>query len=268
MHVDHCCLKNVPLTSNLDAYISVPRMKTYLAETFEDLGLARDLYLWNRDLSAAFLADIAILEVSMRNAMHTALVNEWGAQWYQDGPALDQRSSDQLSKAWDRIPRTQRENLTTNRAVAGRLVANCMFGFWTNLLDQGGPTGLKPPRDEANYEQTWQRALRKAFKGARSEAKAAPGGKFDRQWVHAQVKEVNDLRNRVAHHESLVKGFPLIGQSERRTAAEGHEACLRVARMLDRNLAAWLANNSQVPRLLSARPSVENRHPDSPCARE
>ena len=146
MHADQCCLPNVPLTSDLDQYISAPRMRTYLSETFDDVDLARQLYLWNRDLSAAFLADIAILEVAMRNAMHAALESQWGQRWYQEGPMLDQRTSDQLSKAWDRIPKSQRDNPTTNRAVAGRLVANCMFGFWTNLLDQGGPSAAPSRR--------------------------------------------------------------------------------------------------------------------------
>lgn len=232
MHSDACCDKSAALPPELDAYISAPRLKTYLDAAANDLVVARALYVWNRDLSAAFIADIAIVEIAMRNAMAATLAARWGDRWYADGPVLDARSAKQLEQAWERIPGAQRENLRTNRAVTGRLVANCMFGFWANLLDQGGTTGLPAPRDQADYEVLWEESLRKAFKGGRAEAHSMGSG-FERHWVHTQVKEVNDLRNRVAHHESLVNGYPLTGQGGiRRTAAEGHEACLRLARMI------------------------------------
>jgi hypothetical protein len=228
MHSEQCCVRGVALTADLDAYISAPRLKTYLDAAANDLVLARALYVWNRDLSAAFIGDIAIVEIAMRNAMSAALSQRWGDRWYADGPLLDARSAKQLEEAWDRIPKAQRQNLRANRAVAGRLVANCMFGFWVNLLDKGGSTGLPAPRDVADHDVLWEEALKKAFKGARAEAHAVGAG-LERLWVHNQVKVVNDLRNRVAHHESLVNGYPLTGQGGvRRTAAEGHEACLRL----------------------------------------
>lgn len=49
--------------------------------------------MWNRDLSVAFLGDIAILEVAMRNAMHDAATAAWGAMWFADQQVrLDDRS--------------------------------------------------------------------------------------------------------------------------------------------------------------------------------
>ncbi|MFC9556036.1 hypothetical protein ACFTWF_35030 [Rhodococcus sp. NPDC056960] len=201
----------------------------------------------------AILADIAILEVALRNAMHGALDWQWGPFWYQTAPSqtFDQRSRDSITSAWNKIPKGRRSHVN-DPALPGRLVANCMFGFWANLLDEGGPI-TKGGRKKADYDALWL-VLRRAFKGGRAEAKTS-GAKYRRVWVHSVVKEVNDLRNRVAHHEPVINGYPLSGQNRRRAVRQGHEACLKLARMLDSNLAAWIAANSTVPAILSNRPT-------------
>lgn len=95
-------------------------MGTYLAAAAGDPGRARDLYLRDRDLSVAFLGDLAILEVALRSAMSLRLEAKWGIEWYAN-PAMpmDDRSMHVLSTAWKRIqgPKTP-----------GKLVAQCMFG--------------------------------------------------------------------------------------------------------------------------------------------
>lgn len=47
----------------LDKAITPIRMSTYMAEAGHDSVLARRLYVWDRDVSAALLADIAILKL-------------------------------------------------------------------------------------------------------------------------------------------------------------------------------------------------------------
>lgn len=254
MHSAHCCVGNTPpLDPALDSALSPGRMGTFLAAARGDSGLARELYIWNRDLSMAILADIAILEIAMRNAMDEAMVRRWGSCWYESpGPTFDKRTLGQLSTAWSRIPKGRRSR-RNDPALPGRLVANCMFGFWTNLLDEGGPIGSGPRDEKADYDDLWL-VLRRGFKGGRAEAKAS-GEKYRREWVHSVVKVVNDLRNRAAHHEPLINGFPLSGQQRRLTAQQGHDTCLKLARMLDSNLEAWIAASSTVPSLLSARPT-------------
>lgn len=48
-------------------------MSTYLSGASGDPGPARELDLWDRSISVAFLADLTILEVAMRNAMSAQL---------------------------------------------------------------------------------------------------------------------------------------------------------------------------------------------------
>lgn len=71
--------------------ISQDRLATYLAQT-GDLPRAVDLYIWDRDISMAILADIAVIEVALRNALHDVFTIYCGrADWYEQ-LELDERS--------------------------------------------------------------------------------------------------------------------------------------------------------------------------------
>ena len=263
--------------ADLQRSISDARFQTFLDAAADDAKLARDLYVWNRDVSVGLLADIAVIEVALRNAMHDAAKNAWHSHWYADPEVpLDDRSSSQLAGAWGLL-HTSIKNRAEDADVPGRIIAQCTFGFWTNLLDAGGYVGRPPRRHEADYDYLWKRAFKKAFPGGRIEAKRqrdaqiaalAPGPSrqqevlrlrqevaFTRVWVHRICKNVNELRNRVAHHEPIVNGFPLKGQHQRMTTQEGFDEILALARMIDMPLATWINSNSTVPALLAHRPS-------------
>ena len=126
----------------LERSITPTRMGPYLAAAGGDAERASRLYLWDRDLAVAFLGDLAILEVALRNAMSRQLEIKWGAEWYKNqAMPLDDRSMATLSTAWKRI---------TGPKTSGRLVAQCMFGFWRGLLDKGDHTGREPRRVRCN----------------------------------------------------------------------------------------------------------------------
>lgn len=237
----------------LDRAISSDRLATYLSAVNGSRSRARLLYVWDRDLASAVLADVAILEVALRNAMDAALTQEWGPRWYESAaPALDERSLSQLRRAWSDLPAPTKKD-RSDPALPGRLVARCMLGFWVGLLDAGDHVGSDPRRRRVDYEELWRRSLHRAFRGGRAEARAV-GARFSRNWTHGLAQTVSALRNRAAHHEPLVAGFPLPGQRVRMTTSDGHAACLRLARVIDRDLAAWMQQNTQVPAILAARP--------------
>lgn len=262
--------------ADLQDAISVPRFQTFLDAAGNDPVRARALYVWNRDLSVAILADIAILEVALRNAMHDRASAAWGSHWYADPTLpLDERTARQLSMAWGYLHNSIKQR-AGDADVPGRVVAQCMFGFWTNLLDAGSHVGTPPRRVSVHYDMLWDTAFKLAFPGGRAEARSQrqaliaqlPNNSgqqaavlrirqtvnFSRTWVHGICKNVNDLRNRVAHHEPLINGFPLNGQHQRMTISDGHEQIRMLARMLDRRLASWIDQNSTVPALLGRRP--------------
>lgn len=126
-------------------------MSTFLRNTpNQTADEVLELYLWDRDVAVAFLADLALLEVALRDALHKAATQEWGTHWYEVMP-LDNRSQDALAEAWSRLPEHLRKN-PRRSDLPGHLVANCMFGFWTNLLDQGGYSGKGPRRHQVAYD--------------------------------------------------------------------------------------------------------------------
>lgn len=229
----------------LDRSITPTRMGVYLSAVGGDPDRARELYLWDRDLAVAFLGDLAILEVALRNAMSAQLEVKWGAKWYENADMpLDDRSMNTLSMAWGRVqgPKTP-----------GKLVAQCMFGFWRGLLDKGDHAGKAPRRVRCDYEVLWRGVLDKAFPGGRAQARA-DRQRWNREYALAVVTRVNELRNRVAHHEPLVNGLPLSGRQIRLSAQEAYDDTLRLAAMLDRDLHSFLLVRSQVPVLLGSRP--------------
>lgn len=230
----------------LERSIKPARMGTYLDAAGGDGDRARALYLWDRELATAFFADLAILEVALRNAMSSRLEGKWGPEWYRNPDmSLDDRSLNTLSTAWQRI---------TGERTADRLVAQCMFGFWRGLLDEGGYAGKKPRRVKCDYEVLWRGVLDKAFPGGRALARSEENQRWNREYAFAVVSRVNELRNRVAHHEPLINGFPLPGQRVRVTAREAHEDTMRLAAMLDRDLHSFLSSRSRVRGILDARP--------------
>lgn len=229
----------------LDQSISADRLSTYSRAADADPDRARRLYLWDRELSVAFFADLATLEVALRNAMNEQLTARWGPEWYSDRSVpLDDRTSRQLAGAWKQIG---------GERTPGRVVAQCTLGFWRGLLDKGDHSGHAPRRVRCDYEMIWRGVLSKAFPGGRAQARA-DGERWQRTYALAVVSRVNALRNRIAHHEPLIAGVPLPGTGERRSAFQAHEDCLRLAAMIDRNLHSIVETASAVPGILAARP--------------
>lgn len=225
--------------------ITPTRLGTYLRAAGYQHDRALILYLWDRDLAVAFMSDLAILEVALRNAMSARLEARWGPHWYRNPDLpLDDRSAGMLHQAWKSLKGQQE---------SGRMIAQCMFGFWRSLLDKGDHTGREPRRFRCDYETLWRGVLDKAFPGGKAQAQA-DRRRWNRKYALDIVSRINDLRNRVAHHEPLINGFPLSGQQSRHSADQAHDDLMRLAAMLDRDLHDYLRLHSKVPTLLNSRP--------------
>jgi len=231
--------------------IGPDRFAAYLTSAGGDQDLACRLYVWDRDVAAALLADIAIAEVALRNAINTRLTAKHGADWYTREIGLDARCRANLTTAWYRLSKNERKKPTPQ--TPGRVVAHLMFGFWTDLLDAGGEISTAPQSFKADYEQMWRTTLVGAFPGGRTEA-GMLGEQFTRSWTHSVAATVQAVRNRCAHHEPLLRDIPLPGQARRISAQAGYEANMLLVRMIDRDLAAWLDETSTVLDVLNQRP--------------
>ncbi|HIW96087.1 MAG TPA: Abi family protein [Candidatus Corynebacterium gallistercoris] len=249
--------------------MSQQRLVHYKSEAFDDEDQALQLYEWDRDLSAAFYRDIAIVEVALRNALDRALTDKFGERWDLLSSALfDQRTWKGICEAWERLPSSVRDRTGKSGKTRGRLVASCMFGTWANMLDKGSSGESQNVVVGWSHEKVWDKnTLLVAFPGGQLIANSEDHAEFNRSWCYIQVHEVHVLRNRIAHHEPLIRGYPLPGTGNssspavRRSAEQGFDAVLRLAAMIDRDLTSYLEATTRVAQLLESRPSLK---PDSP----
>jgi hypothetical protein len=132
------------LTSQSDIVeaLSLERFGRYLAWAGGDRQRTIDLYTLNTALSESLYTPLQMLEVALRNRIHTVLSAAVTDHWFDD-PAfqLGTRQPEQLAKA-------KQDLADENKAVTpGRLVAALTFGYWTSFfgLSQFWTGGSKQP---------------------------------------------------------------------------------------------------------------------------
>lgn len=219
-------------------WVSRPRFERYLRAAGHDPVRARSLHEWNARLAAAFLHDLAHLEVGLRNTFDAALmpaVRAGEEHWTepQSLTALFPLRHRRPSPGGAGDPngmtiRTMRGAAERARAAGGggtpitpgQVIAELPLGFWTFLVSD-------------RHEKTiWVPYLRAAY----------PAG-TSRTEVRDALDDLRRFRNRVAHHECIMRG------------AETHRRRLvaQVRRLSD-EAAHDLAARSDVARLLRERP--------------
>lgn len=165
----------------MEEALSPPRFAAY--DMHGDREFAVRLYLWNARLAKAFLFPLQICEVVVRNAVHGALSGVYSPDWILAPPfGLNGFSEASHARALDRL---QRRAVRRRRPPpsADDLVAALTFDFWSNLF-----------RDD--YDAVWTApVLAAAFPNL-------PAGE-GRIEVQRRAAGVNDLRNRIAHHEPI-----------------------------------------------------------------
>ncbi len=235
----------------VEQWLSPPRFGIYLAQAGYDRTRALALYEWNTCLSAAFMHDLAHLEVGLRNAYDRAITEHRpadAAHWVfdartlfppqmttaDDGTEIDsnERTRQQIDAAV--ISAAEAERLKANRAAraqkrprrigplrpsSGHVVAEFSFGFWRYFTKS------------AHEKRLWVPYLHHAF---------PPG--TDRKAVDQRVAKLNDLRNRVAHHEPL----------NAVAAKKRHDELLELASWLSADLRDYIADETNCPTHLSS----------------
>ncbi|MCU1302809.1 MAG: hypothetical protein JWQ87_3093 [Candidatus Sulfotelmatobacter sp.] len=175
------------MLQKLQVAISKERLGRYVGAAKGDLKSAIELYELNLRLSQGLYGVLHGYEVTLRNSMHDQLTHYYGqANWYDTAP-LEQWHMAQIDEA---------ENKCKSGPVTpGKIIAELSLAFWTGLAAQ---------RYEKNV---WVPCLRKAFHNKTA----------NRVDMHRTLQEIQDLRNRVAHHERILgsKGRLYIGLHHR-----------------------------------------------------
>ena len=250
-------------TVSLVNLIGAPRFGRYLAAANGDVRAALDLYVWNLCLSACFYGPLAILEVTVRNALHRELSALFGPSWHTD--ASFQAAGRRISKAvyppsaGARRPTVNSDILSQPAAAHAKLAANLArkagdppragaktvpttddvvaaldFGYWTSLLNNDVEPVL------------YAGGLYKAFPNAPH----APGKAPKRSTIAGKLNDVRMFRNRIMHHEPIFNRFNI--QNDMRSSVD-------VCRWAEPNAVDWMEHHADLTEVLRDRFGAQHR---------
>jgi hypothetical protein len=170
-----------------EQFLGQERFASFLQATDRDRSLAIALVDWDREMRGELQKALGEWELALRNAYDSAL----SAWWPQDKDWLtDPDSPVQRPLIIDGVDINAKTRATIAKAVQragraashGQIVANLTLDFWRYLSVTKREKSL------------WIPALHRAF----------PRG-TDRTQVDREIDSLYRLRNRVAHHEPIVR---------------------------------------------------------------
>ncbi|WP_099206770.1 Abi family protein [Xanthomonas citri] len=201
--------------------LSEERYAPYMRRSGYKPDLAFQLYLYNARLAKSFLFPLHVVEIVLRNAIDEIFTQHFTDRWPQDPgltAILTPESKASLDKA---IARSSRARPNWNK---GDVIANLTFDFWSNLF--------RPEYDRP----LWQTNMRQLL----------PNSTLNRAAFQSIVSRINQLRNRIAHHE------PILNEN----SAQRLKEILDVVSFRSSIAKGWLKDHSTVYQVLKTAPSM------------
>ena len=164
---------------DFEAALSVERFARYLGWSGGAHDRALELYALNTGLSEALYTPVQMLELTLRNRIHTVLSDARHDRWFEDEGFLTVgHQNDQLADAYKELARADKE------PIPSRIVAALPFSFWTSMVAR-------------DYENLWQETLHRI-------AQRENGKGLRRTELSSPLSTIRVLRNRIAHHEPIL----------------------------------------------------------------
>jgi hypothetical protein len=210
------------LTAAFNRAISPERWKTYERAAGFRSDSAHRLYLWNAAVGQSFHFPLQTVEVSLRNVIHLALTDIYGASWSTEQACRNMLRPKQVED----ITKAERRHFSINAAPATtpQIVASLSLGFWVSMLRR-------------DYNRAiWHTHTQHAFPHLDPQQSIAD--------VSRTATKIQDLRNRIFHQE------PLIGHN----LNEDYSAILRMIGWICPEMRQWTRANTSVPRVIRERP--------------
>ena len=162
----------------LERVLSKPRFDSYKQQG-QNNSDAFYTYLWNTMLCEALYAPFQILEVGVRNAIHSEIGKNFkDSEWLKNENAF----LHDMERA-----AVREAKLSLNKRMSNQnepeLVAEMSFGFWTSLLD-------------TRYETLWHQIIVETFPHV-------PRAKRTRGEISKRMNAARRLRNAAFHHHSI-----------------------------------------------------------------
>lgn len=174
--------------SAFEEVVSKERIRRYVRACRGDKRKAMTLYRYNLALSGEMLKIINYFEVALRNRINDVMIKYYGPDWLRDGC---------LSGGFFDNPRTAKSQKIIKNAFRGlsaigaythtQLLAEMDFGIWKYMYT--GP----------QYKATGQ-VLLEAFP---DKPKSSDLNQLDNKYIFNELNHINQIRNRIAHHEPI-----------------------------------------------------------------
>lgn len=195
---------------DIEEAISLERFSRYLQWAEGDHTRGLELYALNVQVSEALYTPLQMLEVALRNRIHTVMRQARHERWFEDeGFLAVPIQRDQLDKAIRDIIDDHKE------PVAGRIVAALTFSYWISMVSPA-------------YENLWQTTLHRI-------ARREDGKGLRRKDLSRPLTPIRVLRNRIAHHEPILHW----------NLPKHYDAILQVTGWLSAPAAAWCLTYSR-----------------------
>jgi hypothetical protein len=201
--------------------LSADRFSTYMVAAGHDQVRAFKMYIWNAHIGEAFHTPIQAVEVALRNCLNYGIIREYGDDWWRNRvleTILDDERTGDLVEVLRRI---SNRNLTL---CNGQVVAGLSFGFWVGMLQRR----YNPP--------IWSRHLRHSFPFLPP--------RIGRDDILDKARKVATLRNRISHHEPLIK----------RDISADYANVMEFLGWLCPTKIKWIRTHCRVPEVLRQKP--------------
>lgn len=179
----------------IEDIFSAKRMQKYVQACGGDTRRAMTLYRYNLKLSQEMFTLISCFELALRNRIDKQMVAHFGNDWLRDlvmpgGNFYSNRSVEKTKKI---ITNAYNELQSSGNYSHSKLLAAMEFGVWKYLYSN------------AHYRLTG-RVLLQAFPNKpRSSAQV----QYDHNYIFHELNFINNIRNRIAHHEPICFGNPV-----------------------------------------------------------
>ena len=175
--------------SQFESVFSQDRAQKYLVAASNDKRRAMALYRYNIRLSQEMYAVACCFEVTLRNRIDQQLKSTLGNDWLRDlvlpGGAF--YSDPRVDKTRKIIDNAYRELVRKHSYTHSQLLSKMEFGVWKYLYSN------------VHYALTGQTLLNVFPNKPRSSRTMH----YDNSYMFSALDDVNNMRNRIAHHEPI-----------------------------------------------------------------
>lgn len=219
-------MSSTTIVRAVKAVLSAPRMGTYevAAGQGPEHPASLELYAWNAQISAAFLAPLHICEVAIRNAVSDAIEAQHGHRW----PWAQGFERSLPSPPMSYNPRRDLQNSRRSAHTTGQVIPELKFVFWQKMFTR-------------RFDQRiWSKSIFNVFPNLDKSKTVRQA----RNHIYSELDSIRHLRNRIAHHEPIFN----------RNLEDDFDKIKDLIWLRCRETSAWMERNQHAVQLLKEKP--------------